>query len=239
MNEYIDPRSRLSRMGGGADDAGRINAARQAGEVGSEDHPVLTVTGLRAYYEMKYFGIVREVRAVDDISLVVKRNEIYGLAGESSCGKTTLIKTIAGAIRPPLNVVGGSVRFDFRERCDQHLRGRARSEVDDIRWEHLSYIMQGSMNVLNPVRRVREAFVDFAFRHIGKPMGEFLAIVENHLKRLHLEPRRAECLSARVVRRHAPARHHRVGHRLPSGVHHRRRAHHGTRRRRAEATCSR
>ncbi len=32
----------------------------------------------------------------------------------------------------------------------------------------MSYIMQGSMNVLNPVRRVGKTFVDFAFRHIGK-----------------------------------------------------------------------
>ena len=37
-----------------------------------------------------------------------------------------------------------------------------------VRWKHLSYIMQGSMNVLNPVRRVRHTFVDFAFRHIGQ-----------------------------------------------------------------------
>jgi peptide/nickel transport system ATP-binding protein len=35
---------------------------------------------------------------------------------------------------------------------------------------------------------VRRAFVDFAFRHIGKPMPEFFKIVEAHLKRLHLEP---------------------------------------------------
>jgi peptide/nickel transport system ATP-binding protein len=48
--------------------------------------------------------------------------------------------------------------------------------------------MQGSMNVLNPLRRVRNAFLDFAFRHIAKPMPEFMRIVEGHLKRLHLEP---------------------------------------------------
>ena len=55
----------------------------------------LSVENLRAYYLMRYFGVVREVRAVDEISLEVKRNEIYGLAGESSSGKTTFIKTIA------------------------------------------------------------------------------------------------------------------------------------------------
>ena len=77
--------------------------------------PVLEVGDLRAYYQTRYFGIEREVRAVDDISLQVAPNEIYGLAGESSCGKTTLIKTVASAIRPPLNVVGGRVHFNFRD----------------------------------------------------------------------------------------------------------------------------
>ncbi|HXP73304.1 MAG TPA: ABC transporter ATP-binding protein, partial [Stellaceae bacterium] len=34
----------------------------------------------------------------------------------------------------------------------------------------------------------RSSFVDFAFRHIGKPMPEFIGIVEAHLERLHLQP---------------------------------------------------
>ena len=149
--------------------------------------PVLTVSNLRAWYVTRAFGIEREVRAVDDVSLSVARNEIYGLAGESSSGKTTLIKTIASAIRPPLRVVGGNVTFNFAGRnIDMH--AATAEEIAAIRWRHLSYIMQGSMSVLNPVRRVRHAFVDFAHRHIARPMPEFLAIVRAHLQRLHLAP---------------------------------------------------
>ena len=148
---------------------------------------VLEVTGLRAYYRTSAFGIEREVRAVDDVDLRVEAGEIYGLAGESSCGKTTLIKTIANAIQPPLEVLAGSVVFNFSDRqVDIHRVGP--EALRAIRWRHLSYIMQGSMNVLNPVRRVRHAFVDFAFRHIGRSKAEFLDIVRAHLRRLHLEP---------------------------------------------------
>jgi peptide/nickel transport system ATP-binding protein len=145
----------------------------------------LSVENLRAYYLMRYYGVVREVRAVDDISLDVKRNEIYGLAGESSSGKTTFIKTIAAAIRPPLKVVGGSVRYSFLDRDIYELSPRA---LAAIRWKHLSYITQGSMNVLNPIRRVRQSFIDFAFRHIGRSKREFFEMVDTHLARLHLEP---------------------------------------------------
>ena len=106
----------------------------------------------------------REIRAVDDISLVVRRNEIYGLAGESSSGKTSLIKTLAGAIRPPMRVIDGSVTFNFGgESVDVY---RQPDKMRAARWRHLSYIMQGSMNVLNPVRRVKHSFRDFALRHM-------------------------------------------------------------------------
>jgi peptide/nickel transport system ATP-binding protein len=147
---------------------------------------VLRVSDLRAYYLMSYFGISREVRAVDDVNLSVKRNEIYGIAGESSSGKTTLIKVIAGAIQPPLTVVGGNVTFNFAGReVDVYGGG---TPLKAIRWKHLSYIMQGSMNVLNPVRRVRHAFRDFAFRHMQLPADAFWERVGSHLMRLSLDP---------------------------------------------------
>jgi peptide/nickel transport system ATP-binding protein len=148
---------------------------------------VLNVTDLRAYYQTKYFGVSREVRAVDGVSLHIDRNEIYGLAGESSCGKTTLIKTIVRAIRPPLNVVAGSVAFNFAG-TERNIYALNEAELAAVRWRHLSYILQGSMNVLNPVRRVRQSFIDFAFRHIRKSMPEFLSLVESHLARVRLDP---------------------------------------------------
>lgn len=148
---------------------------------------VLTVRDLRAYYQMAYFGVDREVRAVDDVTLSIRRNEIYGIAGESSSGKTTLIKTFAAAIRPPLRIVGGSMTYRFGDLViDPYAAGK--QEVDAIRWKHLSYIMQGSMSLLNPVRRVRKTFKDFAFRPMGLPRHEFWERVEAHLERLGLDP---------------------------------------------------
>jgi peptide/nickel transport system ATP-binding protein len=147
--------------------------------------PVLTVDDLRAYFVTSTFGVEREVRAVDGISLTVNRNEVYGLAGESSSGKTTFIRTIAAAIRPPLKVIGGRVRYDF---LDRDIYALDRAALAAIRWRHLSYIPQGSMNVLNPVRRVRESFIDFALPHIDRPKAKFFDVVTQHLARLHLQP---------------------------------------------------
>ena len=77
------------------------------------DRPILSVRNLQAHFRTSHFGVNRYVRAVDGITFDVRRGEIYGLAGESSSGKTTLVKTIAGAIKPPLEVVGGGIEFAF------------------------------------------------------------------------------------------------------------------------------
>ncbi len=147
---------------------------------------VVEVNNLKAYYRAFLYGVDREVRAVDDVSLSIGRGEIYGVAGESSSGKTTLIKTIAGAIRPPLRVVSGAVKFHFNNGT-QDIYAMTAEQRSSLRWRHLSYIMQGSMNVLNPVRRIRHSFTDFAFRHMKADRGTFFDRVGAHLQRLKLD----------------------------------------------------
>jgi len=45
----------------------------------------------------KYFG---SVRAVDQVSLSIRRGEFYSLLGPSGCGKTTLLRILAGFEKP-------------------------------------------------------------------------------------------------------------------------------------------
>ena len=153
---------------------------------GAPRGPVLTVEDLKAYYRTRHFGIEREVRAVDGVSFEVRDNEIYGLAGESSSGKSTLLKAVAAAMRPPLQVVGGTVRMRFLAGA-KSLHEASSAELAQLRWRKLSYIMQGSMSALNPVRRVRRSFEDFAARHLDGTGAAFEAKVEAHLALVRLD----------------------------------------------------
>jgi peptide/nickel transport system ATP-binding protein len=56
----------------------------------------LRVEGLWAHYVTDAYGVRRTVHAVDDVSLRVRQGEVYGIAGESGCGKTTLLKVLLG-----------------------------------------------------------------------------------------------------------------------------------------------
>lgn len=106
-----------------------------------------------------------DVAAVDGVSLDIGRGEILGLAGESGCGKSTLAMTVLRLLRPPGYLTGGTVQF-FPEKGEPiDLITAKLGRIRQLRWRHLSYLPQGSMNALNPVMRVRNQMRDVIEEH--------------------------------------------------------------------------
>ncbi|MCC7448777.1 MAG: ABC transporter ATP-binding protein [Anaerolineae bacterium] len=148
---------------------------------------LLSVQNLRAYYRTEVYGISRTVRAVDGVSFDLYPNEIYGVAGESSCGKTTLIKVISGNIKPPLKALEGSVNYSFGDYQVDMLNVSQDELRRNVRWKEISYVMQGSMSVLNPVRKVIETFKDIVDTHEHiTDKKKFLEQTRAHVNRLGL-----------------------------------------------------
>lgn len=52
--------------------------------------------------------VVAEVKAVEDVSLTIRRGEALGIVGESGCGKTTLARSVLRLV----DATGGVIRFD-------------------------------------------------------------------------------------------------------------------------------
>jgi len=155
---------------------------------------LLSVNDLRAYYQTEVYGISRTVRAVDGVSFNLYPNEIYGVAGESSCGKTTLIKVISGNIKPPLKAYSGSVKYDFDGYEVDMMKISQEEMRRAVRWKEISYVMQGSMSVLNPVRKVIKTFEDIVETHQGiRDRKAFLEQTRMHINQLGLP---AEVLDA-------------------------------------------
>ncbi|MCY4539037.1 MAG: ABC transporter ATP-binding protein [Chloroflexi bacterium] len=146
---------------------------------------IIETRNLRAYYITKAYGVERTVKAVDDISLEIQEGEVYGIAGESGCGKSTLLRVLLNAFQPPLTIVGGDVDYHL-EGETIHAADMTEEQKHDLRWRTISYIPQGSMHVLNPVRRIRDSFHDFISAHRDVTKAEAFQMTAEYLRDLGL-----------------------------------------------------
>src|SRR5690242_19274092 len=126
-----------------------------------QDDVLLQVQDLHIHFETPG-GLAR---VVDGATFTVHRNEIVGIAGESGCGKTTLVEAILQIIRFPNRIASGSVLFTTKDGRTIDLMQRSESEMRSLRGERIAYVPQGSMNALNPVMRVGEQIVDAMTAH--------------------------------------------------------------------------
>ena len=77
--------------------------------------PLVELENLKVYFPIKS-GIVLDrhvgdIRAVDDVSLTIRRGETLGLVGESGCGKSTVGRTILRLYKP----TAGRILFEGRD----------------------------------------------------------------------------------------------------------------------------
>lgn len=124
----------------------------------------------------KTFG--NGVRAVDSVSLLVRRGETVGLVGESGCGKSTTAKMLLRLLDPD----SGSIRFDGVDL----LRARGR-HLRSIR-KRLQIVPQNPQTSLNP-RLTVSASIAFNLRAHHFPRSEWGPRVAGLLDRVGLSAR--------------------------------------------------
>lgn len=101
-------------------------------------------------------------QAVKSVSFDIGKGEIFGLAGESGCGKSTIAFALTQLHRPPALISHGEILFD-----QQDLLSLSPQALKAIRWSDIAMVFQSAMNALNPVITVGEQFEDVIVRHMG------------------------------------------------------------------------
>lgn len=96
------------------------------------------------------------VRAVDGVSLTVRKGETLGVVGESGCGKSVTALSILRLIpNPPGKIVGGKILLEGRSLLDL-----PEDEMRKVRGGSISMIFQEPMTSLNPVFTVGDQIAE-------------------------------------------------------------------------------
>src|SRR5690606_28437366 len=115
-----------------------LEAARRprgitTGEDSMNKQPLLSVRNLC----INYITESGDVRAVNSVSFDIAPGEVFGLAGESGCGKSTVAFSVARLHKPPAYISGGEILFK-----GENILHYGEERLRSYRWQQVSVVFQ-------------------------------------------------------------------------------------------------
>ena len=108
------------------------------------------------------------VKAVNNVSFDIFKNEVLGIVGESGSGKSVTSLSINRLIpNPPGEIVGGEVIYN-----GENLLDLSYEEMSRYRGKHISMIFQEPMTSLNPVLKIQTQMNEILIKHEGLSADE-------------------------------------------------------------------
>ena len=125
---------------------------------------------------------------LNDINFEIHDNEIFGIAGESGCGKTTLLNSLYDIIEFPLVIDKGRVVLEGEKNGKKF--SYESGQIRKTWWNNISYVPQAAQSVLNPIVRLKTQFIDSIPKEDRKneTPEQTLERVSAYLKELNLSP---------------------------------------------------
>lgn len=118
--------------------------------------PILEVRNLKVQYATP----AGPAQAVSGVSFDLAPGEFLAVVGESGCGKSTMLFSIAQLLNYPAETVSGSVKFDGID-----LTSLSAEDLRQHRWRDISVVMQSAMNALNPTLSIAAQLADVCRAH--------------------------------------------------------------------------
>ncbi len=126
--------------------------------------PLLDVRDL----SVRFFTPEAKYQVVSDVSFAIYKGEVFGLVGESGCGKSITALSILG-IQPQQAVREGAIFFNGKD-----LLMLSEDEMRSVRGNHIGMVFQEPMTSLNPVLTVGYQVAEALLAHFPVSKKEAL-----------------------------------------------------------------
>jgi len=121
-------------------------------QIKNDNDNILTAKNIKVSFPIKksFFGkIIKEIKAVDDISFELKKAETLAVVGESGSGKTTLANAISNLIS-----YSGDVKIE-----NININKLSKKELRQYR-KNISIVFQDPYNSLNPKMNIKDIIIE-------------------------------------------------------------------------------
>ncbi len=143
---------------------------------------LLSIKNLKTYY-YTFDGIIK---AVDGIDIDIQKKDIFGLVGESGCGKSTVALSILRLVPSPGKIVNGEILFE-----NEDILKKKEEEMIKIRGSKISMVSQDPSIALNPLFKIGEQIKDVIIFHKALNKEKAYEIAIEKLRQVKLpEPER-------------------------------------------------
>jgi len=117
---------------------------------------MLEIKNLKTRFNI-YDGVVK---ALEGVNLEVKEGEIFGIVGETGCGKSVTGYSLMQLLPRTAEVVAGEIILDGEE-----ITGTSDSRMRQIRGGKIGMIFQDPLSALNPVMKVKDQISEVIRQH--------------------------------------------------------------------------
>lgn len=135
----------------------------------SSTEPLIETVGLRTHF-ITPRGIAR---AVDGVTVQIRRGQSLGVVGESGSGKTVLSRSMMGLLPRNGVIREGSIRYGGIE-----IQHRSPKQMRRVWGPEMAMVFQDPMTSLNPVMKVGKQVTESLQLHLGMSSSEAMAVAE-------------------------------------------------------------
>lgn len=118
--------------------------------------PLLSVNDLRVTFPTPH----GDLQAVSGVTFEVDPGQIFGIVGESGCGKTVTGRSVLRLVPPPGRITGGTIRFDGED-----LLAKSEREMQGVRGASIAMVFQDPAAALNPLFTIGQQLSAIMRRH--------------------------------------------------------------------------